>query len=217
MVAQAERVGIYAAMARRFTDDTLVIASHNAGKIREIAALLAAFVRHFPAAASFGLSDPEETGKSFRANAELKAHHAAQRSGYPALADDSGLVVPALDGAPGIHSARWAVQPDGSRDFAAAMAAVNARLVRTGAAPEPPAHFVCVLSLAWPDGWCETVEGYVHGRLIWPPRGERGFGYDPVFVPNGYDITFGEMDPDEKHRISHRADAFRQLTERCFE
>jgi XTP/dITP diphosphohydrolase len=220
-------------MARRFTDDTLVIASHNPGKIREIADLLAPFARHFPSAGAFGLSEPEETGADFRANAELKARHAAAGSGRPALADDSGLVVPALDGEPGIRSARWAEGPDGRRDFRLAMERVNDGLAALGGAaavresradtpaaaeagPARRAHFVCALSLAWPDGQCETVEGYVHGRLVWPPRGDRGFGYDPMFVPNGYDITFGEMEPAEKHRISHRADAFRQLTARCF-
>jgi XTP/dITP diphosphohydrolase len=221
-------------MARRFTDDMLVIASHNPGKIREIAALLAPYAARFPSAGEFGLTDPEETGETFRANAELKALHAAQGSGRPALADDSGLVVPALGGEPGIRSARWAELPDGRRDFRAAMEKVEARLAALDGAPMEPAreadtpaagevgpartaHFVCALCLAWPDGLCETVEGYVHGRLVWPPRGDRGFGYDPIFVPNGYDITFGEMDPEEKHRISHRADAFRQLTARCFQ
>lgn len=212
---------MYAAMVRRFTDDTLVIASHNPGKIREIAALLAPFARRFPPAGEFGLSEPEETGDSFRANAELKARYAAQASGHPSLADDSGLVVPVLNGQPGIHSADWAEQPDGSRDFRAAMHRLAVRLAGETLRPVEAwslgqAHFVCALSLGWPDGHCETVEGYVYGRLVWPPRGDRGFGYDPIFVPDGYDITFGEMNPDQKHRISHRADAFRQLTDRCF-
>lgn len=202
-------------MARRFIGGTLVIASHNPGKLREIADLLAAYVEHFPSAASFGLSDPEETGESFRANAELKARYASAGTGLPALADDSGLTIPALGGAPGIHSARWAEQPDGSRDFAAAMARVNARLEALPSAGRDAA-FVCALALAWPDGHCETVEGRVDGRLVWPPRGTQGFGYDPVFVPAGYDVTFAEMAPAEKHGLSHRADAFRRLVDRCF-
>ncbi len=200
---------------RKFSGDTLVIASHNPGKIREIAELLGAYVRQFPSAASFGLIDPEETGETFRANAELKARYTAEQTGHPALADDSGLVVPALDGAPGVRSARWAEQPDGSRDFARAMAAVNARLDRMPGA-DRAAHFVCALTLCWPDGHCETVEGRADGTLIWPPRGTLGFGYDPIFVPYGDDRTYAEIEPDLKHRISHRARAFRQLVNRCF-
>jgi len=202
-------------MARRFDGDTLIIASHNPGKVREIADLLASHVAHVLSAGEAGVDDPEETGETFRANAELKARHVAGHTGRPALADDSGLVVPALGGAPGIRSARWAEQPDGARDFAAAMAKVNAMLE---ARPEldRAAHFVCALALAWPDGHCETVEGTVHGRLVWPPRGDRGFGYDPIFVPDGRDETFGEMAPAGKHAISHRADAFRRLVARCF-
>ncbi len=202
-------------MARRFYGDTLVIASHNPGKIREIADLLGAYVAKFPAAATFGLTDPEETGDTFQANAELKARHAAAGTGLPALADDSGLAVPALGGAPGIHSARWAERPDGSRDFAAAMARVNARL-DAGPAADRAAAFVCTLALAWPDGHCETVEGRVEGRLVWPPRGTQGFGYDPIFVPAGHDATFAEMTAAEKHQLSHRADAFRRLVALCF-
>ena len=197
-------------MARRFKDDTLVIASHNAGKVREIAELLRPYVPAFRSAAEARLPEPEETGTTFRANAELKALAAARGSGHVALADDSGLVVPALGGDPGIYSARWAGP---SKDFGMAMEHVHARLA-PGA--DPGAHFVCALTLAWPDGHVETVEGKVHGVLVWPPRGDRGFGYDPMFQPEGSAETFGEMDPDAKHRISHRADAFRQLVERCF-
>lgn len=205
-------------MPRRFTGDTLVIASHNQGKVREIADLLAPFVARFPPAREFGLEDPEETGETFIANAELKARYVAERAGLPALADDSGLVVPALGGAPGIHSARWAELPGGRRDFYKAMERLNACIMEAGrdGAVDRAAYFICVLALAWPDGACETVEGRVDGTLIWPPRGKRGFGYDPVFVPEGYDLTFGEMEPAYKHQISHRADAFRQLVERCF-
>ena len=202
-------------MARRFTGDALVIASHNPGKVREIAALLHAYVGRCPSAADLGLQDPEETGDSFLANAALKAHHAAAGSGRPALADDSGLAVHALGGAPGIHSARWAERPDGVRDFAAAMARLEEALTAAGAV-DRGAHFVCALALAWPDGHCETVEGRVDGALTWPPRGDRGFGYDPVFVPDGHAVTFGEMAPADKHRISHRADAFRRLIALCF-
>jgi XTP/dITP diphosphohydrolase len=194
---------------RRFTGDTLVIASHNKGKVREIALLLGVYVAKFPSAGDLGLPEPEETEATFIGNAALKARAAALGSGLPALADDSGLVIPALGGAPGIYSARWA-GPD--KDFAVAMARVEREL----ADKDPSAHFVCALSLAWPDGTTETVEGKVFGRLIFPPRGEKGFGYDPIFIPDGHDITFAEMDPDDKHRMSHRADAFAQLVDRCF-
>ena len=198
---------------RRFTGDTLVIASHNAGKIREIADLLRPYARHFPPARTFDLADPEETGDTFVANAELKARFVATATALPALADDSGLAVAALGGAPGVRSARWAEGTDGRRDFAAAMARLEDRL---DGAPDRSAAFICALSLAWPDGHCETVEGRVDGSLVWPPRGDRGFGYDPVFVPVGHTDSFGEMAPAEKHAISHRADAFRRLVARCF-
>jgi len=196
-------------MGRRFTGDTLVIASHNKGKVREIALLLGAYVAKFPSAGELGLPEPEETETTFIGNAALKARTAALGSGLPALADDSGLVIPALSGAPGIYSARWA-GPD--KDFAVAMGRVEREL----GGKDPSAHFVCALSLAWPDGETETVEGKVFGRLVFPPRGEKGFGYDPIFIPDGHDITFAEMDPDSKHRMSHRADAFAQLVARCF-
>jgi XTP/dITP diphosphohydrolase len=197
-------------MVRKFDGDTLVVASHNQGKVREIAALLGPYVSHFRSAGELGLDEPEETGTSFIANAELKARAAAGASGLIALSDDSGLVVPALGGQPGIYSARWAGP---GRDFRIAMDRVNREL---GYDADRAAYFVSALTLAWPDGHCESVEGRVYGRLVWPIRGEHGFGYDPMFAPDGYDITFGEMDPEEKHRISHRADAFRQLVERCF-
>ncbi|MHA1569083.1 MAG: RdgB/HAM1 family non-canonical purine NTP pyrophosphatase [Alphaproteobacteria bacterium] len=193
----------------------MVIASHNAGKVREIADLLTPFGVLTVSAAELGLPEPEETGTSFRENAELKARAAARAAMLPALADDSGLVVPALGGAPGIHSARWAGD---ARDFSAAMKQVEDALAGAGAeTPERrKAHFACVLSLCWPDNHCESFEGAVRGSLIWPPRGSRGFGYDPIFVAEGYGITFGEMDPHEKHRISHRARAFELLTAACF-
>jgi XTP/dITP diphosphohydrolase len=196
-------------MGRPFTGDTLVIASHNTGKVREIAELLCAYVAHFPSAGALNLAEPEETEATFIGNAELKARAAAAASGLPALADDSGLVVPALGGAPGIYSARWA-GPD--KDFAVAMKRVETEL----GDGDPAAYFVCALSLAWPDGHAESVEGRSHGRLVFPGRGEKGFGYDPIFIAEGRDITFAEMDPDEKHSISHRADAFAQLVARCF-
>ena len=197
-------------MARRLDGGKLVIASHNPGKVAEIAALLAPFGAAVVAASELGLEEPEETGESFRENAELKARAAAGATGLPALADDSGLVVPALGGAPGIHSARWGGE---SRDFRTAMERVQQEL---GDA-DRRAWFACVLALCWPDGECRTFEGRVNGALVWPPRGGRGFGYDPMFMPDGGAATFGEMDPDAKHRISHRADAFGKLVRACFE
>ena len=203
-------------MRRAFQSDRLVIASHNAGKIREIRALLAPLGVACADSAALGLAEPEETGASFAANAELKARAAAQASGTPALADDSGLAVAALGGAPGIFSARWAGAP---RDFAAAMARVEAELARVNNRASPPnraAKFVCALSLAWPDGHCETFLGEIAGQLVWPARGDRGFGYDPIFMAEGMSETFGEIDPAAKHAISHRARAFAQLIEACF-
>jgi XTP/dITP diphosphohydrolase len=194
---------------RQFAGDRLVIASHNPGKVEEIAALLAPFSIQAVAASSLGIPEPAETGDSFEANAALKATAAAEASGLPALSDDSGLVVPALGGAPGIYSARWAGE---SRDFRAAMERVHRELGDR----DRRASFVAVLALAWPDGDTELFRGEVHGKLIWPPRGDRGFGYDPIFVPLGGTETFGEMDPAKKHKISHRARAFAKLVERCF-
>ena len=197
-------------MARAFTGDRLVIASHNKGKVREIEALMAPFGIEIVSAGALGLAEPEETGATFEENAALKAREAARGSGLPALADDSGLVVPALGGDPGIYSARWA-GPD--KDFAVAM-----RRVEDGLAGQSDrnAHFVAVLALGWPDDHVELFRGEVHGTLVWPPRGVKGFGYDPIFLPSGRDLTFGEMDQDEKHRISHRAEAFRKLVAACF-
>ncbi|MDE1148906.1 MAG: RdgB/HAM1 family non-canonical purine NTP pyrophosphatase [Azospirillaceae bacterium] len=195
---------------RQFTGDTLIIATHNKGKVKEIAALLGDHVANFPTAGELGLPEPEETGLTFVANAELKALAAAKAAGIPALADDSGMAVKALDGAPGIYSARWA-GPE--KDFKAAMARVERELP---AGADRDASFICALTIAWPDGHVETVQGEVRGALVNPPRGDKGFGYDPIFVQDGYDRTYGEMAPDEKHAISHRADAFRQLVERCF-
>ncbi|HUF88296.1 MAG TPA: RdgB/HAM1 family non-canonical purine NTP pyrophosphatase [Thermohalobaculum sp.] len=201
---------------RRLEGGRLVVASHNHGKVREIGALIRPFRIEAVPAAALGLAEPEETEASFEGNARLKARAAAQAAGLPALADDSGLAVAALGGAPGVRSARWAETPQG-RDFGAAMRRVWERL-EAAQAPQPRrAAFVCALTLAWPDGHDETFLGRCAGRIVWPPRGERGFGYDPVFCPEGHDITFGEMEPAQKHAISHRADAFRQLVAACLE
>lgn len=197
-------------MPRRFTGARLVVASHNKGKLVEIAELLRPLGIEAVSAAALGLLEPEETEDSFSGNAALKALAAARASGLPALADDSGLVVEALGGAPGIYSARWAGP---TRSFSQAMRRVEAELAATGDR-DHRAAFVCALALAWPDGHIEATEGQVEGALVFPPRGGHGFGYDPIFVPlrHGPDgPTFGEMDPDEKHAISHRAVAFRQL------
>ena len=189
----------------------LVIATHNPGKLREIAALLQPLGIACVGAEELELPEPDETGNSFVDNAELKARQAADLSGLPALADDSGLAVDALHGKPGIFSARWAEDEAGSRDFGRAMERVWREVEAAGPDAGHDAHFACALSLAWPDGAIESFAGRVDGTLVWPPRGEHGFGYDPMFVAAGYDRTFGEIDPDEKHRISHRADAFRKL------
>lgn len=194
--------------SRKLEPGRLVVASHNPGKVREIAALLGPYGVEPVSAGSLGLPEPEETGTTFVANAELKALLAADLSGLPALADDSGLCVEALGLEPGIFSARWA-GPD--RDFDFAMRLVEEHLERAGPEAGRDAFFMCALSVAWPDGHLESFEGRVDGTLVWPPRGNRGFGYDPMFLPNGYAETFGEMDPDAKHKISHRADAFHKL------
>ena len=200
---------------RRFEGGKLVIASHNEGKVREIGALLGPFGVETVSAASLGLAEPEETGTSFAENAGIKAHAAARASGLPALADDSGLCVTALGDWPGIYSARIAGE---TRDFGRAMQAVENELHKIGATGpnQRRARFVCALALAWPDDDLEAFEGEVDGTLIWPPRGQNGFGYDPMFVADGYSVTFGEMAPARKHRISHRAHAFAQLIAACF-
>jgi len=190
----------------------LVIATHNPGKLREIGALMQPFGIQCVGAAELDLPEPEETGVTFADNADLKARAAADLSGLPALSDDSGLCVDALGGRPGIFSARWAEDDEGERDWMRAMQRVWDEVEASGAEAGRDAHFACALAIAWPnDGQCETFDGRVDGTLVWPPRGNRGFGYDPMFVPSGREQTFGEMDPDEKHRISHRADAFRKL------
>ena len=183
----------------------LVIASHNPGKVREIEDLLRPLGIAVVGAAALGLIEPEETGHTFAENAALKARTAAEAAKLPALADDSGLAVAALDGAPGIYSARWAGP---GKDFRLAMEKVEAALKRKS---DRRAKFVAALALAWPDGRCDVFEGEVEGALVWPPRGARGFGYDPMFVPDGHAITFGEMEPARKHEMSHRARAFAKL------
>lgn len=199
-------------MTRRFSGPRLVVASHNAGKVREIGDLIAPFKVEAISAASLNLPEPEETETTFTGNALLKARAAARAAKLPALADDSGLCVDALGGDPGIYSARWAGP---SKDFAVAMRLVHERM-SAKALGDDKAHFVCALALAWPDDHAEVFEGKVHGRIVWPPRGTLGFGYDPIFVAEGYDITFGEMEPAKKHAMSHRARAFAKLIEACF-
>ncbi len=197
-------------MARKLTEGPLVVASHNPDKAAEIAELLAPHEFEVASAAALELAEPEETGDSFVANARIKARAAAVATGLPALGDDSGLVVPSLGGAPGIYSARWAGP---GKDFTIAMERVWREL---DGAPDRRAHFVSALALAWPDSHVETFEGRVHGTLVWPPRGGRGFGYDPMFVPDeGGGLTFGEMDPDAKHAISHRGRALAKLARAC--
>jgi XTP/dITP diphosphohydrolase len=196
-------------MPRKFDGHRLVIASHNQGKIVEIGALLAPYRVVAIGAAALGLAEPEETEPTFEGNATLKARVAVEATGLPALADDSGLVVPALGGAPGIYSARWAGP---SRDFIVAMQRVHDELGDKDRA----AFFVSVLSLIWLDGHEEAFRGEVHGRLSWPPRGENGFGYDPMFIPDGHTQTFGELSHEVKYVIDHRARAFQKLVKACF-
>ena len=206
------------APARRKLSGKIVIATHNPGKLAELRGLLAPHGIDAIAAGALNLAEPEETGKTFAENARIKAGAAAQVSGLPAFADDSGLVVEALGGAPGIHSARWAGP---NKDFAAAMAEIE-RLLEESKSSDRRAHFVAALCLAWPDGHVEEFEGRVDGTLVWPIRGTQGFGYDPMFLPDGHDRTFGEMSADEKHGLpprgqglSHRARAFVKLAQGC--
>ena len=199
-------------MARQFDGDRLVIASHNQGKVREIADLLAPFAIDVVSAGELGLPEPEETGTTFAENAELKARASVTGSGLPALADDSGFSVAALGGAPGIHAARFATRQDGSRDFDWAMRRVHEAADGSG---DGTCWFTCALALAWPDDYAEIFEGRVEGTLAWPARGKLGFGYDPIFVPNGHAETFAEMSPEAKHAISHRAIAFEKMIAAC--
>ena len=202
--------------ARQLLPGPLVLATHNAGKVREIAALLGPYGMEPVAAGAIGLPEPEETEDSFAGNALLKAEAASRGSGMVALSDDSGLCVAALGGEPGVYTANWAEKPDGSRDWLMAMQKVETALAALGPDVSRHAEFVCTLALAWPDGHHDLFEGRVAGHLVWPPRGDRGFGYDPVFVPEGHAKTFGEMDPDTKHAISHRAAAFAKLVAASF-
>ena len=197
-------------MARLFGESRLVVASHNEGKVREIRDLLAPLGRSIISAKELELPEPEETGDTFVANALLKGHAAAAGSGITSLADDSGIEVAALKGDPGIYTARWA-GPD--RDFMVAMSRVNEAI---GDTTDRRANFTAVLAMCWPDGHYETFEGKVFGTLVWPPRGAKGFGFDPMFVPDGYHLTFSEMDQALKHTISHRAVAFKKLMDACF-
>ena len=211
---------------RRLDAGKLVIASHNDGKVREILDLLGPYGIEPVSAAELDLPEPDEIGTSFIDNADLKARAAADLSGLPALADDSGLCVEALGERPGIFSARWAIadpqvdpaagpgEVTGARDFDLAMARVRDELEALGPDAGRNAHFACALAVCWPDGHSEWFEGRVDGTLVWPPRGANGFGYDPIFVPAGHKRTFGEMDPAEKHAMSHRADAFAKLVAR---
>ena len=212
-------------MMRRLGGETLVIATHNAGKLREISALLAPFGMECVSAGSLGLPEPAETGTTFAENALIKAHAAAQESGMPALADDSGISVAALGGRPGVYTADWAErqwfegepgQPWQGRDWYMAMGKVEGMLCALGPDISRACWFSCVLAIAWPDGGTVVYEGRIDGTFTWPPRGDKGFGYDPVFVPLGRAETFAEIDPEEKHRISHRADAFAKLVAEQF-
>ena len=203
-------------MIRKFTGDTLVVATHNNGKLEEIASLIRPFSVSVKGAAELNLAEPEETETTFVGNARIKAHAAAQATGLPSLSDDSGIEIDALDGAPGVYTADWAETPNG-RDFVMAMTKANDMLEQRRAANPRTARFCCTLVMAWPDGHDEVFPGIMPGQVVWPMRGDQGHGYDPIFQPDGYDMTFGEMDRWEKNKISHRADAFRKLVAGCFE
>jgi XTP/dITP diphosphohydrolase len=212
-------------VTHRLAPGKLVIATHNAGKLREISALLSPYGVELLSAGDLGLPEPAETGTTFAQNALIKAHSAALGSGLPALADDSGLCVAALGGRPGVYTADWAERQvfEGEagkdwagRDWYMAMGKVEGMLAEKGTDVDRSGYFACTLALAWPDKSEAVFEGRVHGALTWPPRGTLGFGYDPVFVPSGYDLTFAELDPAEKHSISHRADAFAKLVKAVF-
>lgn len=212
---------------RKLDTKTIVVASHNAGKIREIEDLIGPFGFAAKSAADLNFIEPDETGTTFEENAAIKALASAHASGLPALSDDSGLAIDALGGDPGVYTANWAETADGTRDFAMAMQKVETALEKAGAtSPERrTARFVSVLCLAWPDGHTELFRGEVEGAVVWPPRGTQGFGYDPIFQPEGYETTFGEMSADEKHgwkpgdpqALSHRARAFKVFVETCLE
>ncbi|WP_102106612.1 RdgB/HAM1 family non-canonical purine NTP pyrophosphatase [Oceaniglobus roseus] len=202
-------------MTRRFPGGQLLVATHNRGKLEEIADLLSEFDVEVLSAADKGLPEPVEDGTTFVENARIKAHAAAKAMGMIALSDDSGIEIDALDGAPGVYTADWAETPNG-RDFVMAMTKTHKRLEAINAPFPRTARFCCTLVMAWPDGHDEVFLGVMPGQVVWPMRGEQGHGYDPIFQPDGYNITFGEMDRWEKNRISHRADAFRKLVAGCF-
>ncbi|MEO0751118.1 MAG: RdgB/HAM1 family non-canonical purine NTP pyrophosphatase [Pseudomonadota bacterium] len=200
---------------RKFKGRELLVATHNIGKLQEIAHLLDDFGVSVVGAADKGLVEPDETETTFVGNARIKAHAAAKATGLPALSDDSGLEIDALDGAPGVYTADWAETGQG-RDFEMAMTKAYEKIIATGKPGPWTARFCCTLVLAWPDGHDEVFPGTVEGQITWPMRGSQGHGYDPIFVPQGYDLTFGEMDRWEKNRMSHRADAFGKLVRGCF-
>ena len=202
-------------MTRPFAGDRLIIATHNRGKLEEMAHLLEPYGVTVVGAGDLGLPEPEETETTFVGNARIKAHAAAQATGLPALSDDSGIEIQALNGAPGVYTADWAETPSG-RDFTFAMTRAHNELEAMNA-PEPRrARFCCTLVLAWPDGHDEVFEGTVEGRIVWPMRGDQGHGYDPIFQPDGHDLTFAEMDRWEKNRISHRGRAVQAFVDACF-
>jgi XTP/dITP diphosphohydrolase len=207
-------------VSRKLDPGKLVIASHNPGKVREIGALIAPHGMDVISAGELGLPEPEETGTTFAENALIKARAGTEGSGLVALADDSGLCVNTLGGAPGVYTADWAeadaYEGGPGRDWYMAMGKVEGKLAELGPDADRSAYFACTLALAWPDGHTEVFEGRANGALTWPPRGKLGFGYDPVFVPAGRNLTFAEVDPAEKHAISHRADAFAKLMKAVF-
>jgi XTP/dITP diphosphohydrolase len=202
-------------MIRKFEGDQLLVATHNKGKLQEISEILAPFGVKVVGAAEMNLPEPEETEDTFVGNARIKAHAAAKATGLPALSDDSGITIDALDGAPGVYTADWAETGNG-RDFMMAMTRANDEITAKGPGAPRSAQFRCTLVLAWPDGHDEVFEGVMQGDLVWPIRGEGGFGYDPMFMPEGYDVTCAEMSKDEKNRISHRGRAVSAFVKGCF-
>jgi XTP/dITP diphosphohydrolase len=199
-------------ITRKFSGPELVVATHNKGKLAEISEMLRGRPIKLSSAADFGLESPPETGTTFIENSRMKARFVAEATGKIALADDSGLCVDALSGAPGVYTADWA-EENGARDFSHAMKKIHHGI---GDNLDRKAQFVSVLTLCWPDGHCETVEGFAYGQIVWPPRGQHGHGCDPIFVPEGYDVTYAEMSAAEKNQISHRAEAFRKMIDKCF-
>ncbi|PVA10781.1 non-canonical purine NTP pyrophosphatase, RdgB/HAM1 family [Pelagivirga sediminicola] len=201
---------------RKFSGDTLLVATHNSGKLAEIADLLRPYGIRVVGAAARNLPEPDETETTFAGNARIKAHAAAKATGLPALSDDSGIEIDALNGAPGVYTADWAEAPNG-RNFVMAMTKAHDKLVARNAPRPWRARFCCTLVLAWPDGHDEVFPGTAEGQIVWPMRGDNGHGYDPIFQPDGHDITFGEMSAEMKNGISHRADAFAKLVKGCFD